>query len=165
MNAILIDYMDTISPFDFLVVILTYYPVVEDDYSADHVICAALVDREWKKKSFLNVENDHIFLFLSVGWIRTYLKKHCSVSFQRTVKGVDRLEVHSIFPYSIKYKLASCHREKFATEAKTAAAVRKLSGAILSEYRKKHIMSPVLDTNSTIILNPDVVIPPPRLWR
>ena len=98
--------MDTILPFDFLVVILTYYPVVEDDYSADHVICAALVDREWKKKSFLNVENDHIFLFLSVGWIRTYLKKHSSVSFQRTVKGVDRLEEHSIFPYSIKYELA-----------------------------------------------------------
>ena len=142
------------------VVILTYYPVVEDDYSAGHVICAALVDKEWKKQSLLNVENDHIFLFLSVGWIRSYLKKHNSVSFQRTVKGVDRVEEHSIFPYSIKFELASCHREKFATEAKTAAAVRKLSGAILLEYKKKHVLSPVLDTASKIILNPDVVIPP-----
>ena len=67
------------------VAILTYYPEIEDDLSAGRVICTALVDRISSDYSVLNVK-----IFLSIGWLRNILKKRCDVSFQRTVKGLDR---------------------------------------------------------------------------
>ena len=71
------------------VVILTFYPVVDEDYSPAHAIASSLLYRRASWNSIFDVKSEHINLFLSVSWIRTYLKSRWNVSFHRTVK-LDR---------------------------------------------------------------------------
>ena len=126
-------------------VMLTYYPVVEDDYSPAHMVCSSLVDRRAHRSSIHNVEMEHINIFLSVSWMRNYLKRRFHVSFQRTVKLEDRPNNLSLNPYSIKFELATCHRQSFTCEEQMTSSIRSLSDELLSEYKNNHYESKTLD--------------------
>ena len=45
------------------VVILTYHPLVDDDYSTPHLICSSLRVYRASGNSIFNVESEHIKLF------------------------------------------------------------------------------------------------------
>ena len=126
-------------------VMLTYYPVVEDDYSPAHMVCSSLVDRRAHRSSIHNVEMEHINIFLSVSWMWNYLKRRFHVSFQRTVKLEDRPNNLSLNPYSIKFELATCHRQSFTCEEQMTSSIRSLSDELLSEYKNNHYESKTLD--------------------
>ena len=44
-------------------VMLTYYPVVEDDYSPANMVCSSLLDRRAHRNSIYNAEIEYILTF------------------------------------------------------------------------------------------------------
>lgn len=109
------------------VVILTSCPVVDDDCSPAHVIAPSLLDRRAFRNSIFDVSSEHINLFLSVSWIRTYLKNRWNVSFQRTVKLKDKAEDMTINLYSLKFEFSACHRASFETEKEAIYIARLIA--------------------------------------
>jgi hypothetical protein len=141
-------------------VILTFFPVVQDAYSDAHVIYSSLFDRRTTRNSIFNVESEHISIFLSVLWIRNYLKKRWNVSFQRTRKIIDQCTELALDPYSMKFEIAARYRTLFSTEDERISAIKSLSNDLLEEYHKNHAESEILlesdnsicSTNSSEIL-------------
>jgi hypothetical protein len=113
------------------VVILTFFPVVEGDYSDAHAIHSSLLDRRTTRNSIFNVEIEHVSILLSVSWIRNYMKKRWSISFQRTVMIKDQCTEFALNPYKIKFEIAACSRTSFSTEDERISAIKSLSGNLL----------------------------------
>jgi hypothetical protein len=112
-------------------VILTFFPVVEEAYSDANAIYTSLLDRRTTRNSIFNVESEHISIFLSVSWIRNYMKKRWNVSFQRTRKIKDQCTELDLNPYSMKFEIAACHRTSFPTEEERISAIKSLSDNLL----------------------------------
>ena len=91
-------------------VMLTFTTEIENDYSSANDIYASLVDQRTSRHHIYNVQREHVIMFLSVSWIRTFLRKKWNCSFQRTVKKSDKLEEYCSNPYSFKFEVAACDR-------------------------------------------------------
>ena len=118
------------------VVILTFYPVVDDEYSPAHVIASSLLNRRASRNSIFDVSSEHINLFLSVSWIRTYLLK-------------DKADM-MINPCSLKFEFSACRRASFETEKEAILAIKSLSHDLLLEYQSNHLKCEVSDTSYSL---------------
>ena len=98
-------------------VMLTFTPEIENDYSTANDIYASLVNQRTSRHHIYNVQREHVIMFLSVSWIRTYLRKKWNCCFQKTVKKSEKLGEYCSNPYSFKFEVASCDRPSFANEA------------------------------------------------
>ena len=136
------------------VVILTFYLVVDEDYSPAHAIASSWLDHRASRNSIFDAKSDHINLFLSVSWIRTYLKSRWIVSFQRTVKLKNKATDVMINPYSIKFDIYACHRVSFGTEKEVILAIKSLSHDLLLEYQSNHRKCEISDTSYSLVSKP-----------
>ena len=109
------------------------------------MVCSSLLDRRAHRSSIHNLEMEHINIFLSVSWMRNYLKRRFHVSFQRTVKLKDRPNNLSLNPSSFKFELAVCHRQSFTCEEQMTSSIRSLTDELLSEYNNNYYESKTLD--------------------
>ena len=87
-------------------VMLTFTPEIENDYSTANDVYDSLINQRKSRHYIYNVQRKHVIMFLSVSWIRSYLRKKWNCSFQRTVKISDKLEEYCSNPYSIKFEVA-----------------------------------------------------------
>ena len=122
-------------------VILMYYPDVDNDYSTAHAISSSLLDCRANQNSIFGIESRHINLFLSVSYIRKYLTKKWNVSFRRNVK-LHEKSIDSIsMPCSTKFESAALHRISLSTEEETVFDIKSLSNDLLVEYHQHHLES------------------------
>ena len=115
-------------------VMLTFTPEIEKDYSTANDVYDSSINQRKSRHYIYNVQREHVIMFLSVSWIRTYLRKKWNCSFQRTVKKSDKLEEYCPNPYSFKFEVAACDRPSFANEAEKISAIKLLSNDLVALY-------------------------------
>ena len=90
-------------------------------------------------------------MFLSISWIRTYLRKKWNCSFQRTVKKSDKLDKYCSNPYSLKFEVATCDRPSFANEPEKISAIKLLSINLLTFYKNMQLKSENIVANKVAV--------------
>ena len=56
-------------------VMLTFTPEIEKDYSTANDVYDSSINQRKSRHYIYNVQREHVIMFLSVSWIRTYLRK------------------------------------------------------------------------------------------